>query len=261
MLTIVIPWCNRDTLAKAMRANEHVFRKVQPYVVVVNCGGDNEMLKCMMPVSPAYRLAIVTVARDAFNKAVANNIGVRFAERKYVLFLDADIVVTERCVRSLIQQLDHNTFVTISHVKESSRARGYSSRSKLLTLQHYIEASIGRRSISLELSKVDFRNGSRSGPGLVLVRRSDFIRVGGMNGDLTGWGWEDADLLFRLQSSGLARRCTGTVLHLSHEVTEGNLASQARNQAHCIANYCLGHLQGTYSRDVRTRALLIRLTR
>ncbi len=51
--------------------------------------------------------------------------------------------------------------------------------------------------------------------------KSDAMMIGGFDEDLTGWGHEDADFVFRLQDAGV-RRTSGAwsteVLHLHHKV-------------------------------------------
>ena len=72
-----------------------------------------------------------------------------------------------------------------------------------------------------------------------------------------GWGWEDLDLVARLQIElGLRRSPTGSVVHLSHgdEVRAlggaDRAASERANFSFCLANYNLGHFLGTYTDDV-----------
>jgi predicted glycosyltransferase involved in capsule biosynthesis len=51
------------------------------------------------------------------------------------------------------------------------------------------------------------------------VWRSDFERVDGFDESFVGWGHEDADLVLRLQNSGVARKngfCATEVFHLWH---------------------------------------------
>jgi N-terminal domain of galactosyltransferase len=63
----------------------------------------------------------------------------------------------------------------------------------------------------------DAEKGTRQAPGLLLVRRSDFMRIEGYNGRLHGWGWEDQDMIARLTlGAGLRRIQRGVATHLSH---------------------------------------------
>ncbi|WP_369408373.1 galactosyltransferase-related protein [Reyranella humidisoli] len=100
-----------------------------------------------------------------------------------------------------------------------------------------------------------YSDGARSGPGLIMLRREDFIRVGGMSSDLYGWGWEDIDLLVRLQKAGLRRRTIGQVRHLRSSVITSTALikrqlSERRNIMRCIKRYQTGNSQGSISTDM-----------
>ena len=94
------------------------------------------------------------------------------------------------------------------------------------------------------------RDGTRTGPGLVVVARKHFLAVGGFNSALTGWGFEDYDFQIRLQLMlGLKRRTFGRALHLSHESVDGR-ETDWRNQQTCLENYGRGLFTGTYRADI-----------
>jgi hypothetical protein len=87
-----------------------------------------------------------------------------------------------------------------------------------------------------------------------------------MNSALTGWGWDDLDLVARLQMAlGRQRRQVGQVTHLSHGDDARALAglrrgeSESRNFLACLAGYGIGDLQGTYEEDVAGAASALRV--
>jgi predicted glycosyltransferase involved in capsule biosynthesis len=91
----------------------------------------------------------------------------------------------------------------------------------------------------------------------MMLAREHFLAVGGMNADLSGYGWEDRDLLLRLQFAlGLEERSAGSVLHLSHKNEAQHPAWQDRQKSEhlnfvaCFTNYRAGHYAGTYYDDV-----------
>jgi hypothetical protein len=138
-------------------------------------------------------------------------------------------------------------------------------RSQLAHVAHLTELVLadGRRA-TIETNRFRLADRSRSAPGLVLLRRADFLAVGGMSSDLVGWGWEDIDLLVRLQLGlGLRQRLAGEVTHLSHDDqrrdTRGKqrTETEADNYRRCLARYMAGRLIGSYRADVaRWRARL-----
>jgi hypothetical protein len=98
------------------------------------------------------------------------------------------------------------------------------------------------------------------------VKRNLFISVGGMNSLLTGWGWEDNDLLIRLQYlSGRPAKQLGSATHMSHTddsrlIRRGSKAASERaNFQMALASYMCGHWQGTMKDDVAKWAKKCRL--
>ena len=112
---------------------------------------------------------------------------------------------------------------------------------------------------AVDTSKYYFNEGARSAPGVLLVSRENLLKVGGLNSDLTGWGWEDTDLLVRLQlKCNLRHHQIGRGTHISHADERRELAgygspveSQGRNSAVCIARYRAGIFDGTLDRDLQ----------
>jgi GT2 family glycosyltransferase len=182
---------------------------------------------------------------------LALNIGVSAAETPLVLLLDADIRLDSNSISEMQNGLMDNAFVTVAEVREWGRPKSYPTEvAHLESIRHITELTINGRRVSAETSYVSVPHGCRSGPGLVLLRKDDYIRVGGMNSELRGWGWEDIDLVIRLQLSGLSRITAGRVHHVAHEHLPTNSSSQARNADHCLANYAIGKLTGTYDEDI-----------
>jgi hypothetical protein len=89
-----------------------------------------------------------------------------------------------------------------------------------------------------------------------MLRKSDFLRVGGMNSELKGWGWEDLDLAIRLQLH-LKRKHKQAwkAIHLTHSNASRNVlsnkyADEYQNANICLANYQMGDFSGTYIKDI-----------
>lgn len=258
-LSIVIPWCDRDELAETLAHNRARFVASRAEVIVVNCGGDRAQLARHAAATEMPGLRVVHVPARRFNKSLALNVGAWAARAPRLFHLDADILLGEDDLLSRARALlGRPGFVNVERVHESAGQRRGHRRSHLEHVAHLIELQTrnGRRA-SIETNRFRLVDQSRSAPGLVLLRRADFIAVGGMSSDLEGWGWEDLDLLVRLQLGlGLRQRLAGEVTHLSHDDrrrdTRGRrrTETEADNYRRCLARYAAGHLAGTYRADL-----------
>lgn len=266
-LSVIIPWCDRAELLRTLTDNAAIFERHEVEVVVVNCAGDEQWLgdalgRLTVPVTR------VDVPADGFNKALALNLGVYAARGEHLFFLDCDVILDADFLDEALGRLAGGEFVTIERVVESKPPE--SSPSPAEGVQGIANA-IGLvtpqgDTVWIETNRVRFDDGSRSGPGLIVLRRDHFEAVDGMNSDLLGWGWEDLDLVARLQLSGLARRrALGQVVHLSHGNAKragGDTAeTEHDNFSVCLANYRLGYHRGTYADDVETCADAIEIHR
>jgi GT2 family glycosyltransferase len=268
-LSVVIPWANRDELAHTLRSHARLIDRHAAELVVVDCGGDPGRCELALT-SAAVPVTLVEVPTDVFNKSLALNLGVHAALGEALLLLDTDVILDEDCVGPALAAVQgRDAFVTIERVRESSPSTDPIDARGLHALGHIVELVTGDgRKVWVETNRRHFDDGSRSGPGLVFLRREHFVAVDGMNSDLRGWGWEDVDLVARLQLTGTAERIAlGAATHLSHgddlRSTSGTdrHVSERQNFAVCVANYRLGHLRGTFADDVETCAELITIRR
>lgn len=258
LLSIIISWCNRPEIKISLRANRRAFMEQDAEVLVVNCGGDAAQLAGAFAGLDLGRLRCVEVGCDAFNKSLALNLGVHAARGEKVLFLDSDVLLHDGFVTSALAALDDDSFVTADRLQEAQPRRD-DAENALEEFAHVVQfvTKDGRRA-QVETNRVSFTDGSRSGVGLAVLARRHFLEVNGMNSDLEGWGWEDLDILLRLQFvSGLEHRRVGAATHLTHDDTKRNLGGQTQaaleqmNFATCITNYRAANFYGTYSEDVQ----------
>ncbi len=258
-LSVIIPWYNRPEIEVALRENGREFAAHDLEVVVVNCGGDALQLATAMSGLDIGSLRRVEVNSNAFNKSLALNLGVLASRAELLFFLDTDVVLREGFISSALAALDETCFVNVDRVYESSPAAddGEDGLEEFAQVVRFV-ARGGARA-QTETNRVRFADGSRSGPGLIFLARRHFLQVDGMNSDLEGWGWEDLDLLLRLQFVlGLEPRRAGAVTHLTHGDASRSLGGESQaareqmNFARCITNYRAGYFYGTYSDDART---------
>lgn len=258
-LSIIIPWCDRPELGRTLRHNRSEFSASDGEVLVVNCGGDKTALGPLLANLAIPQLRIVSISDCRFNKSLALNLGAHFACGGNLFFLDADILLPPGALATIRAALCASSFVTIERVVES-KPKHQIQGSYIQEFAHRLEFTRKTGpSVILEVNRVRFADGSRGAPGLVLLARDDFRRVNGMNSRLEGWGWEDLDLVARLQLGlGLRRVIAGSVTHLTHGDAsraravggKGRGKSDHMNFSRCLRNYASGNLLGTYKEDV-----------
>lgn len=258
-LSVIVPWRDRPELADTLASNAAAFSAVGAEVIVVNCGGTRELLAGRLSAPEGGSLRWADISAPEFNKGRALNLGASLSDRRALFLLDADILIEPETMVQAESALDEESFVTIAEVIESrSAGLGKPPPSAVESVTHIVEFAGGTgEAHRIVTNRLHLGLGTRAGPGLTLVSRASFLAVGGMNSDLTGWGWDDLDLIARLQMSlGLRRREVGRVTHMSHgdEVRtlsgETRAASESRNFMQCLAVYSVGELRGTYEADV-----------
>ena len=197
-----------------------------------------------------------------FNKACAQNLGAAGSTLPYLFFCDCDIVLDPETIARLLERL-HNapgSFATLAGVRESElNSRG----GRHVVCFGYVQRirTADGRLLQIVDNEEDAENGTRQAPGLLLVRRSDFLSIGGYNSRLHGWGWEDQDMIGRLTlGAGLTRIQEGVALHLSHDddariaaypPVKDRWESRDRMFRQALANYDAADFQGTYDLDAR----------
>jgi len=259
-LSVIIPWYNRPEIKVSLRENRRVLDRPEIEVVVVNCGGDGLQLGEAFAGVNFGGLRCVEIESEGFNKSLALNLGVFAARAERLFFLDTDIVLGAEFISSALDALDETCFVTADRVHESQPQDDSGEENHLEEFAHVVQfVAKGGRRAQVETNRVRFDDGSRSGPGLVMLSRRHFLEADGMNSDLEGWGWEDLDLLLRLQFLlGLEHRRAGAVTHLTHGDASRSFGGQSQaareqmNFTSCVKNYRAGYFYGTYADDVRT---------
>lgn len=265
---MVIAWRDRPELAETLAHNARHLAAHDAEIVVVNCGGQptaaltEALARLALP-----RLRWLDVPVPRFNKSLALNLGAWAARAGRLFFLDADVLLEPDVLPAALGHLDAGPcLVTVERVRESQAAPA-PSYPALAEIAYTIElVTPDGRTAQVETNRVRPGDGSRSGPGLVLLPRDQFLAVDGMNAALEGWGWEDLDLLARLQLAlGLPRRRAGTVVHLSHGDDRRALLGRSRgatendNFQRCLANLGAGNYHGTFARDVAAWASQVRV--
>jgi hypothetical protein len=253
----IIAWRNRPELAQTLRANVRMFERYCEEVIVVNCGGDPDALSRLAPRGSVAGLRQVDVPGAPFNKSFANNIGAACSSRPFLFFVDADIILRSDLFVPAQCLLEREAcFVKVRKVHESQPAPHAAMRTvKEIVTTTTVTFNNGLRAYTRTYSGGD---GSRCGAGLILMRRTHLMAIGGFNSAIKGWGFEDVDLHFRLQFAlGLKLRSAGQVLHLTHgnelrDIRSGSMAEDSqRNMVMCAERYSRNEFTGSLKEDVR----------
>jgi len=254
-VSVVIPWCNRAEIARSLPANAEWLRKAQPEVIIVSSACDPGSLREALTNCCYSRVRLLHIEGvEHFNKPECLNIGAFFSRGHFVFTLDADIILTGDFTEAALKAIaGFQRYATVKEVFELDRGvQMHSSdphgavvkRTNITRVAHE-----NGRTACLEYS-VD-KYGTRTGVGLVLVKKEDFVAIQGLNSNLRGWGYEDTDFQFRLQLGlGLEGVSLGQAQHVSHPSGKTAALSHSRNIALAWSNYSRGDLAGTYKSDV-----------
>lgn len=260
MLSIVVSWRDRKELGRALPGLVDSARLLGGDVTVVNFGGSRDALREQLDGTGVHVVEIEN--QKYFNKARAQNLGAAHSQQPYLFFCDCDIVLEPATVARLVERLHSTpgTFATLAGVRESELNSRGGNHVVCFGYHLRIKTRDGRV-LEIVDNEEDATDGTRQAPGLLLVRRSDFLSIDGYNSRLHGWGWEDQDMIGRLTlGAGLTRIQDGVAIHLSHD-DEARMAayppfkdrweSRDRMFRQALANYDAADFRGTYDADVR----------
>ncbi|HEX8500607.1 MAG TPA: galactosyltransferase-related protein [Pyrinomonadaceae bacterium] len=263
-LSIVVTWRDRAELRGALPGLVGTAQEVGGEVIVVNFGGSREMLSEQLGGRAADVNVVEAGPREYFNKSCAQNLGASRATGKLIFFCDCDIVLDPGAVKQLAEEVmaRPGTFATLAGVRESEvNSRG--GRHIVCFGYELIIRTADGRQLRIKDNEEDAADGTRQAPGLLLVRRSDFLAVNGYNSRLRGWGWEDQDMISRLTlGAGLERLTSGQAIHISHDdaarMRHYHIADRWESRdkmfRQALANYDSGDFRGTFDVDTRPAA-------
>jgi hypothetical protein len=264
-LTTIITWYQRPELAKTLRHNAPLLAAIGSGIIVVNCGGDGDELARMLSRVKGATVAQIDLAAPRFNKSLALNMGIHYAGTDALLLLDGDIMLTGSLLPHIELCERRDCFVVFSGVRElvpEPLPIQLSSDSYLRTVSEerfmHFEWSDGTETKILA-AWFDRGAGLRLGPGLVMVRKSHLLRIGGYRSDFCGWGWEDMDVHLRLQRGAKLEPIYvyDEVVHVTHGDDHRDLgggdkyASDRENFLTACRSYSTGEFGGTFDADVR----------
>jgi hypothetical protein len=260
MLSIVVSWKDRRELERALPSLLDAADAVGGDVNVVNFGGSHALLRAQLG-THAARVAVVDVeAPGLFNKPCAQNLGAAHARHDILFFCDCDIIIEAAVAGHIARELraSPGRFATLAGVRESEANSRGGKHVVSFGYRLDIRTADGRR-LQIVDHEEDAVEGTRNAPGLLFVRRDDFLRIDGYNSRLRGWGWEDQDMISRLTlGAGLERLYHGHAIHISHDEASrvvnygitNRWESRDRMFRQALASYDDNDFLGTYRQDV-----------
>jgi hypothetical protein len=263
MLSIIVSWRDRVELVSALPSLLGSAFAVGGDLTIVNYGGSPELLRDQVG-SYVADVRIVEVAGERyFNKGRAHNLGVAHTNQPMLFFCDCDIILEPTVVRELVEEVFTNTgtFGTLAGVRESQPNSRNGKHVMCFGYELRIRTA-DNRELRIVDHEEDMEDGSRNAPGLLVVRRTDFLSISGYNSKLHvyGWGWDDQDMIARLTlGRGLRRITQGIATHLSHDDVARVQAYPMSNRwesrdkmfRQALDNYDRADFRGTYEADVR----------
>ncbi len=262
MLSVVVPWYNRNELKKALPSLVENVREVDGDITIVNFMGDSRWVEEQIA-DFANEVRVVTVTdHGRFNKARAQNIGAAATSKPVLFFCDCDIIFPKGTLRSLLNEImdTPDSFGTLKGVVETDENSRQANNLVMFGYELKLKIKDGT-SVQIIDNEEDVTDGTRQAPGLLMVRRDDFLKVNGYNAGLNGWGWEDQDMICRLSLYAKCKRITtGIAKHISHDDVarmQSYLGFLDRWQSRdamfrlALANYDADKFLGTYLEDTK----------
>ncbi|MGL4767250.1 MAG: galactosyltransferase-related protein [Formosimonas sp.] len=151
-----------------------------------------------------------------FNKALLCNYAVKLATADKICILDADCVVEPDLFERLAYRLSlaETQNMVFSPYLECLNIDGdYKS---VFCTAHTFEvlALINRHALPHGVTRLYDRNIG----GALMIKRADYIRLGGMNASFKGWGGEDNEFFYRTRNLGMKWESFDSPLyHLHHD--------------------------------------------
>lgn len=255
-IAVIIPWRDRKELAITLDANRSLFDHFADELVISNCGGNRAMLCSLLSQLSGTRPIIFDVDADQFNKCLAANVGAAASSADTYLFLDADIILSDIFFRQAITELQTHCVSVLGNTREAGLSLESPAAEVEFEITHSISIRDGSQSATVATNRLNPFQKTRLGLGVAMIAKSTFLAIGGYNANLSGWGWEDVDLLIRAQLvAGRPITYVGQGIHLTHgdEVRDlrelSREESEIRNYQRCLHAYMCGDYQGTYQTD------------
>lgn len=154
------------------------------------------------------KVRIIRQPRDRyFSFSLYRNVGIRYTSSDLLLFLDADLQLAHTGVlRENVERLLDGSGVDHRYFRDQITPITSRDMSWWTRRQRLHDARVGPRLVYVHCL------GSP-----LLVRRSHLQALGGYNEAMRGWGYEDTDILARLEFNGFGRIPMEGIIYTAHD--------------------------------------------
>lgn len=260
-IAIIIPvWGNRPEFKTSFPSNIVAFSSVGSEVII--CTDESSAAELVeLVISTTSQKCIpdgfvkIAIGKVPTTKSKLLNLSGLATQAHIFLFCDCDIVLPEEVLREMVNVTTEGNIAHLGKVVPYHRLADVNPsnnvESFISSVRDLVEFStVDGKTVVVEKSVIFPNEGARSGPGIVCVNRTMFENAGGYNEDLSGYGWEDIDLLVRLCLTSDARAVPVGIAYeiasvRSRPELDKQLMNEARNYQKCLANYCIGVLSGS----------------
>lgn len=242
-------------IALALVLDSLLAQSVKPYEIIVADDGSRaetcELIRAYQDKSIEVPIIHMFHADKGFRAAKARNRAVALASGDYLLFLDGDCITRTDFIKNHIKLIEPGWFVTGNRLllseeftKQLSTLPRMAKLPKAFDLKRFSFWDFVRLKKSKGCNRLLPIIHLPLGPFRKLfplkwegvktcnlgVFKEDFVKVNGFNEAFEGWGYEDSDLVIRLQRIGISRkegRFSVAVIHLWHK--ENDRSQEALN--------------------------------
>ena len=242
LISVIIPTYNwPQALALVLQSLNHQIDQ-NFEVLVVDDGSTDDTRAIIEQFKPQLSFSLTYLWQEdkGFRAGRARNMGIAKAKGDYVVFVDGDCVMRSSFVANHRILAHTSYFVVGNRVLLSPSFSHYildqqqdvSVRGVWYWALKRLRGHLNRwhSLLRLPLGPFRFRHQHRWQKAKscnLAVWREDLIKIGGFEEQVTGWGYEDSDLVIRLLNSGVLRksgRFATTILHLWHPEADRQMA-------------------------------------
>ena len=183
-------------------------------IIVVEQSFDRE-IQSFLPPDVRYFHLPISRPEVPWNRSWALNYGVRKAQGRFVILLDADMLLPNRFAKAIAQILDDDVDAV-----RPVRFIFYLDRPTSEQVQQC-------RSLS-DIQQV--AQVTQNTPNPIAMRRDRYLELGGHDESFYGWGGEDNEFVSRLRSLRVSEGGFLPLVHLWHEVSRGLDGGRSANR-------------------------------
>ncbi len=234
LISVIISTYNwPDALGCVLNALKH--QSDQNFEILIADDGSSDKTKEVINQFSKFSSILVTHVWQedcGFRAAAIRNKAVVQAKGEYLVFIDGDCIALPSFIQQHRFLAEKNFFVSGNRVLLSEKATPkyleneelFSKASLWLWIMRWWKGDCNRWLPFVKLNlgalrKLRHQRWKGAKTCNLGVFRQDFIAINGMDETYIGWGFEDSDLVVRLQNSGIKRkdgRCFIPIIHLWH---------------------------------------------